>query len=403
MVLGFECPSVRGCVLKLPFIEKKVPNMSRIAELFDASINENTWANRGPVYRQMAEIFSQYIGVPSDRALVPVANGGVALEAMARLHAMELGRKLKWVASAYSFRNLGRGYFSDVTFVDCDANGRLDLGALRKLHPDDFDGVIVTNPFGLTVDFDDFKLFADTRGKALLLDNASGMHTQVPNLPWQAISLHHTKPYGMGEGGFVLVPSQHAGDLYDLIDYKAELRDDMRQHWFQNGKLSDISAAFLIDRLEQFSNWGPKALEQRERVIEIAESLGLKPLITPATNIPMTSMPFLAEVSIPLAATEITSHMTFKKYYHPLRLLPNVLDIYDRLINVPCHGDVAFLSNAEIASDMEQCLSATAVSDLRQSWKRRRRIATTGHSEFAVPTSGGSLTALNKSGTRPAP
>lgn len=344
--------------MKIAFVESKSPDMGRVAELISRSAEQNTWANRGPVYRLLAEAFEAHLGIGPDLALVPVSNGGIALEAMARLMAARAGRKLRWVASAYSFQNLGRGYFDDMRFVDCDPDGRIDQAALAALDPAEYDGVIVTNPFGLYANFSDIAALAHTRGKALIVDNASGLHKIVPDLPWQAFSLHHTKSFGMGEGGLALVPRDDAEDLYRLLNYGPEIDASHRPHWFTNGKLSDISAAFLIDRLEQLPNWGPKSLEQRTRIIELAGRAGLAPLTRPDTHIPLTSMPFVAEVPIPLAAVNTTRHATFAKYYRPLAPLPGVTDIYDRLVNIPCHGDMGFLSDDAILEDIETCLAA---------------------------------------------
>jgi len=349
--------------------------MRRVSKLLERSAAENAWANRGPVYRNLAEVFEAHLGLDPGMALVPVSNGGVALEVMARLHAACAGRKLRWVASAYSFQNLGRGYFGDVAFVDCDAEGRLDIAALSAFDPASWDGVIVTNPFGLHVDFSDIAALAHTHGKAMLVDNASGLHRIVPDLPWQAFSLHHTKPYGMGEGGLALVPRDAAEELYGLVNYGPEIAASHRLHWFENGKLSDISAAFLIDRLEQLPAWGPKSLEQRARVTELAARAGLVPLSVPDTAIPLTSMPFLSDTAIPLAAIDATRHATFTKYYRPLAPLPRVNDIYDRLVNIPCHGDIARLSDSAILEDIENCLIDDPVSDLNEQLPRPRKDA----------------------------
>ena len=353
--------------VRIAFVEHKSPDMARIADLLEESARANFWANRGPVYRKMQALFSEHLGPGSDRKIVPVANGGVALEAMARLNAARAGRKLRWVASAFSFQNLGRGYFSDVSFVDCDADGRISLTALSQLDPKSYDGIIATNPFGLFTDFSDLAALANSHGKVFLIDNASGLHSSIPDVPWQAFSLHHTKPYGMGEGGLALVPTREAEALYEIVNYGPKISDDVRPHWLENGKLSDISAAFLIDRLEQFPEWGPPALEQRQRVISIAGQYGLTPLKTPESDIPLTSMPFVASVPIPLAATESTAHAIYAKYYRPLAPLPCVTDIYERLVNIPCHQDMERLSDEKIAEDMERCVAAISESDWRQS------------------------------------
>jgi len=330
--------------------------MRRIAELLESSAAANIWANRGPVYRRLAETYEAHLSLSAGHALVPVANGGIALEAMARLHAAKAGRKLRWMASAYSFQNLGRGYFSDVTFVDCDAGGLLNSAALATLDPDAWDGVIITNPFGLYTDFSHITDLACRLGKAVIVDNASGLHSIVADLPWQAFSLHHTKPFGMGEGGLALVPRADAEALYELLNYGPEIDATTRTHWFENGKLSDISAAFLIDRLEQLPNWGAKSRDQRDRVIALAAQAGLTPLTAPMSEIPLTSMPFLCEAPVPKAAVDATRHATFAKYYRPLADLPRVTSIYERLVNIPCHPDMGLLDDNKILEDIERCV-----------------------------------------------
>ncbi len=352
-------------VVRIAFVEKKSPNMARIAGLLEKSAQANFWANRGPVYQELQDRFAEHLGLDARLVPVPVANGGVALEAMARLHAARAGRKLRWVGSTYSFQNLGRGYFSDMSFVDCDAGGLISLEALGALDLESYDGIVVTNPFGLYTDFSALASFAKSSGKVLLIDNASGVHTKVPDLPWQAFSLHHTKPYGMGEGGLALVPRDAAEELYALVNYGAEISDELRPHWFENGKLSDISAAFLIDRLDQLSDWALPALEQRQRIIRIARDFDLMPLAMPETDIPLTSMPFLAKAPVPEAVIDQTKYATYAKYYRPLAPLPCVADLYSRLVNVPCHRDMAELSDAQVAEDMESCVSPKRVRVLK--------------------------------------
>ena len=69
----------------------------------------------------------------------------------------------------------------------------------------------------------------------------------------------------------------------------------------------------------------------------------------------MTSMPFLAPVPIPLETVERTRHLTCAKYYRPLVDLPEVTRLFAHLVNIPCHGDVAELSDGRIAEDLLSC------------------------------------------------
>ena len=69
----------------------------------------------------------------------------------------------------------------------------------------------------------------------------------MPDWPYQSFSLHHTKPYGAGEGGLFLSPRDEAEAIYALLNFGPF--DDNCSVWLNNGKLSDIACAFQLDRL----------------------------------------------------------------------------------------------------------------------------------------------------------
>ncbi|NHM17084.1 DegT/DnrJ/EryC1/StrS family aminotransferase [Tritonibacter mobilis] len=298
------------------FVEAKSPDIERVASLLELCREQNHWANRGPLYSMFAEKYATHFNLAANRAVTPCANGGIALEAMSRLLAQSAGRPLRWIASAFSFQNLGRGHFSNVTFVDCTPQGLVDLEAVRDLDDDSFDGLIVTNSFGLFTDFSAYIDYARATGKALLIDNAAGVNETIPDWPWQSFSLHHTKPYGMGEGGLALTPADAAEDFYALLNYGPPL--ERPADWLNNGKISDIACAFLIDRLEQADRWVPLYHEQAERVHSIAQKAGLTPIRTFGPTAPAMSWTFTADWEIPHECIHVARHLHFAKYYKPL-------------------------------------------------------------------------------------
>ena len=311
---------------KISFVDKKSPDLNRISELLELCAAENTFANCGPLYKMLAENYAIHFGLNSHVSLTPCANAGIALEAMARLLSLRHGAKIKWAGSAFSFQNLGRGYFSDMAFVDCTSQGLLDLDAIRALPEDSFNGIIVVNPFGLFENFDAYTQFALETDKFLLIDNAAGINQKIPDWPWQALSLHHTKPYGMGEGGLALTPSDVAEEFYSLLNYGA-IPDDPKA-WINNGKISDISCAFLIERLEKSSEWVPLYLEQAERVHRVSESVGLSPLLPFPSTSPAMSWPYLSPNAVLSEQITRSEKITFAKYYKPVADFPLANSLY---------------------------------------------------------------------------
>ncbi|MDI3336424.1 DegT/DnrJ/EryC1/StrS family aminotransferase [Defluviimonas aestuarii] len=338
----------------IKFVNQKSPDLDRVSCLLEQCASQNLWANRGPLYTKLADDYSEHFGLGSDCSVTPCANAGIALEAMARLLSLRQGRKLRWVGSAFSFHNLGRGYFADMALVDCTTQGLLDIDAVRKMPEQGFDGIIVVNPFGLFQDFDEYVTYARESGKFLLIDNAAGISRTMPDWPWQALSLHHTKPYGMGEGGLALTPPEAAEDLYGLLNY-GPLPNDAAC-WLNNGKISDIACAFLIDRLEKVSQWEPLYLEQAKRVYRIASDLGLSPIRPFGPTAPAMSWGYLAPNEIPLERIVEARRLTFGKYYKPLADLPQTTSLYSRLVNIPTHPDVSKLSDSELAEEIARLL-----------------------------------------------
>lgn len=343
-------PATQPARERVAFVENKGIDFGRVKELLEICAQHNHWANRGPLYEKLTRTLAAHVGIGEDLAFVPVANGGIALEVMARQHDAMAGAPLRWVGSAFSFRNLGRGYFASMQFVDCDGRGLLDLARLEALDPSSYDGIVLTNPFGLYGDFSEYVQFAQERGKALLVDNASGLRRFVPMLPWQAFSLHQTKPYGLGEGGLALVPRRFAEEVYERVSY-GEVAS-RSPHWVQNGKISDVACAFLIARLEASAEWLRLYFEQCERVTHIAHRAGLQALAEPPGDLPMTSLPVVSEREVTQPAVMAARHMTMGKYYIPLAPLPEVTSLFRRLVNIPCHPGMAALTDQEIYDDL---------------------------------------------------
>ena len=336
------------------FVNKKSVDMERISSLLSLCAEQNQFANRGPLYNMLSENYSEHFGLSTNHSITPCANAGVALEAMARLLSLRRGQKLKWAGSAFSFQNLGRGYFSDMTLLDCTPQGMLDIEAIRTLPSDSFDGLIVVNPFGLFKDFTEYISFARETNKFLLIDNAAGINESMPEWPWQALSLHHTKPYGMGEGGLALTPSDASEELYSLLNYGPVPENP--KAWLNNGKISDISCAFLIDRLEKKLEWQPMYLEQAERVHRIATNLGLSTMTTFPSTAPAMSWAYLAPHEVPIQQLERSKKLAFAKYYKPIANLPKAKVLYAHLLNIPTHPDVEYLSDSELIDEISRVI-----------------------------------------------
>jgi dTDP-4-amino-4,6-dideoxygalactose transaminase len=312
----------------------------------------------------VSDAYREYFADLDGMRIVPVANGGIALEALANMLSLRAGRPLRWCVSSFSFFNTGRGLFADAAVVDCDANGLLSLDAVRALDPASFDGIVVTNPFGLLKDFSPYVAWQQQTGKPLLIDNAAGIGPAVPGVAYQSFSLHHTKPFGVGEGGLAVVPEDEFEEFLGLLEYKP-LPSEALGYWINNGKVSELSCASHLVRLEAAPAWVPRYHEQAQRIALLAAAAGFRPLLPeciPGENgneAPAMSLPFVAPH--PVSMDELRNdRFCMAKYYKPLASTANADNLFAHLLNLPSHPDMAQLSDAHIRRVLDAVLARKA-------------------------------------------
>ena len=356
MIGAIDAPGV------VSFVENKTIDLHRVADFLGGAAMFNRWANRGPAWHAVSDAYQAYFANLDGMRIVPVANGGIALEALANMLSLRAGRPLRWCVSSFSFFNTGRGLFADAVSVDCDANGLLSLEAVRALDPGSFDGLVVTNPFGLVKDFGPYVEWQRQTGKPLLIDNAAGIGPAVPGLAYQSFSLHHTKPFGIGEGGLAVVPEDEFEEFLGLLEYKP-LPSDARAYWINNGKVSELSCASHLVRLEAAPEWAPRYHEQAQRIAQLAIAAGLRPLLpdcipgTESTDAPAMSLPFVAPHPITIDALR-NDRFCMAKYYKPLASTANAEDLFAHLLNVPSHPDMAQVPDSDLRNVLEATLES---------------------------------------------
>lgn len=321
---------------KIKFIESKNINLSNIDTLLNLSKETNSWANRGPLWHLLKNSYQSYFGNLNNKAVIPCSSGGVALQAIINLLNIKYNKKLRWCVSSFSFYNVSRGALSDSIIIDSDSKGMISIDELNKQNKrifNNFDGVILTNVFGLLTDFSTYQEWCLKNNKILIIDNAAGISTNIPNISYQAFSLHHTKPYGFGEGGLAVIDECDYELFLSLIEYKPMINH--HKDWLTNGKLSDWSSAPLIDRLANSDLWVPLYQMQARRIKNIAFELGIS--LLGDSEIPKMSLPLIFKKNIELQENK---YIKLGKYYQPLKQTKNTMNIYNRILNFPCHPDV---------------------------------------------------------------
>ncbi len=330
----------------LRYIEDKPLDMESVAKYLKESEMANHWANFGPVSKRIEAAIARKLKLDEGLRVVMCASGTAALHTIISLHETLAGKNLRWVTSSFGYYSAIQGPLRAAQIVDCDDNGMLDLSALD---PADFDGFVVTNTFGQAADLNKYYRYAATHGKIVCVDAAMALssHHHGAN---ECISFHHTKPWGFGEGGCAIVAAEHEHLFRSLICFGHEPGEQINRR-ASNGKISDISCAFGLTRLQQMATLGDQYRAQYHRIAILGRQAGMAILadIDHHPGIP-ASVPFITPLPLDDFKHPV---LPSGRYYHPLADTPRAFDIYHRIVNVPCHPGLASLSDAEIKEALE--------------------------------------------------
>ena len=121
-----------------------------------------------------------------------------------------------------------------------------------------------------------------------------------------------------------------------------------------NGKMSDVAAAYIADRLRRLDEIRAAQRREHARISAAVRAIGATLLIDAAEQDAVPNLvPIVFPHAIPperLANERIVLH----KYYRPIAPRPRADGLYGRIVSFPCHADVARLSEVEIRRVLEQ-------------------------------------------------
>lgn len=333
----------------ITFIEKKDVDWDRIQQLLYLSYSANQWSNFGPISLLLEQAIAKYLQLEENKCVVFCSNGTDALFCLVQMYNFLHKKPLKWTVSSFGFHCSKQGPLANAAVVDCDKKGLLDLNLLDS----DFDGILVTNPFGITDELECYKEFCKLNHKILICDSASAFDSLKKHDVDEVVSFHHTKPWGFGEGGCVIIDKQHELLFRSITNFGTMGQFDGIAPYSTNAKASEISCAYVLQRFEKIISIKQSYIEQYNRIKNIAENQGFQCVIKRnISNIPHC-VPFLATKEI--NNTE-NPWVKIQKYYKPLSDTPNAQDIYKRIINMPCHPGLSCLCDKEIVNCLEMLI-----------------------------------------------
>lgn len=323
------------------FIQEKKSNYTRIKELLSLSRGKKQYTNNGPVKELLEKKLHLLLSLKEDKCVLCCSNGTTALHIL-MCHCTNKYNVNKWVTPAFTFPSCVIGHNFNIDILDIDPNTYtlpLDEKVLGK-----YDGIIITNLFGTHSNIEKWNRYCNDTKKVLIFDNAASPLTIVNGInicnfgTYNFGSLHHTKYLGFGEGGFIVAPKEEYEKLSAITNFGFWGNREYEK-LSSNFKMSDISAAFILDHIERYNL--DNHIARQNRYLDKIDKIDYVKSFNYSSGILYNTFPILFNKQISedrFIEKDIQAH----KYYNPLLKLPHSTNLYNRIINLPLYSDLAF-------------------------------------------------------------
>ena len=221
-------------------------------------IDEHRWySNFGPLNRRFESALTEHFRAP-EGTVVTVGNAtlGLTLALQDAVHDRAgLCMVPAWTHAASVAAIVAAGLTP--WFVDVDwESWQLTPEAARRLlaaAPERPRAILAISPFGGFVDAAAWDRYTDETGIPAVIDAAAAFETVRPaRTTVQVVSLHATKPFGIGEGGLILAGDERRAERLRRMSNFGLDRDRTSIMPGTNAKLSEYGAAVGLAALEEW-------------------------------------------------------------------------------------------------------------------------------------------------------
>jgi dTDP-4-amino-4,6-dideoxygalactose transaminase len=332
----------------IQLVSMKKPNWAEIQQLISECEKTNQYTNIGPIIPKLEKFIRETFLIDDSRSVIVTSNGTTALHALTAGLNLYHQKDLKFVTQSFTFPSSKQGPLKDSHIVDIDQDGGLALDQLSDLS---YDGLIVTNVHGNIANLDQYIDYCQNHKKILIFDNAATGYTFYKGRnsclygTASIISFHHTKPFGFGEGGCIIVDPIYEKLIRRSLNFGLDpTLGEKSQYSNQasNYRLCDINASFILSYLQDNFH---KIVKRHREIYEIYKNncpkgFQLFPNYSDSGVNPVCStICLLKDEEFDLVAHPVP--FMARKYYKPLDpTCPIASNFYKRIICVPCNLDI---------------------------------------------------------------
>jgi len=312
---------------RFPVVRSAFPAPEEWLPYLEESYAHNLFTNFGPVANRFETALAARFGEAGD-AFVAVSSATAGLAACLiaqRVTGVVLVPAFTFPASAGAIRMAG----AEPMLVDVDpVTWACDVQKLgRALDRTNAEAVMLVAPFGICQDFSAHVALCQSRGVAVVIDNAAGLgggprsRRRLRGEAYEVYSLHATKPFGIGEGGVVQTTADRAAGVRAAINFGfPQGAPEHRSRWGINGKMSEFAAAVGMAMLDRYGDVLAIRHRQAQRYIELFAGFGDIAIQHGVADAPWHVFPCL--LPSPAAAADFTEEaarrgLEVRRYYRP--------------------------------------------------------------------------------------
>lgn len=336
---------------KISWVNKKIINYEKVHECIKECEESKHFTNNGKNVINLQKQIKNIFKINEDKEVLMVCNGAMGLNALIGGFNIYFNKTLKWAVQSFTFPCSNQGFLIDSIVYDIDENMGPNIKFLEE-NVTKFDGIVVTNCFGASTNINLYVDFCKKYNIILLFDNAAAPFTIYDNQNHLnyghgcMVSLHHTKPIGFGEGGFIVFNKEYLQEMKKSICFGYTENDKYTYNKYANNfKMSDISAIYINNYLSNFNLILTHHTNMIKYFNDIVNKNNLTDCVTLYKNFSDYDLSLLSCIPIIFKNTvelkKFTSNnIEAKKYYYPLDNSPEAHNIFDKIICLPLNLDI---------------------------------------------------------------
>ena len=337
----------------ISWVNKKNINLNEINTKILDCIETKHFTNNGKNVIELQQEIKKIFKIDNTKEVLLTCNGAMGLNALVAGYNILYNKKLNWIVQSFTFSCSVQGNLSDSLVVDIDENMGPDINELyNKI--DEYDGVVITNCFGTSTNIELYERFCKDHNKILLFDNAASSFTYYNgknHLNYGngcMVSLHHTKPIGFGEGGFIVFDKELLENMEKAICFGFTKTDRLNFNVYShNFKMSEISCIYIAEYLKNVDliykhhiniiNYFITCLNKND----LNSKIKLYKNYSDYENSLMATIPIIFNNKIDITIFH-ENKIEAKKYYYPLNNNINSTTLFDNIICLPLNMDINY-------------------------------------------------------------